>query len=202
MDDHRDDHIEIPIFFSLWKKPGRKIGYERIGPTGEPADFAPFEPNLVFTDNAGCQSTIPRPELDKCIADLKKDDVLLVESMDHLGRNMSELLEIIARITDTGASIYILDIRDGLDPSDGHFISSMKWLEAIHTFERDVAQERRNEGLLKAKKKGVQLGRPTKLSDEQRATIKQRFKDGEKAPALAKEFGVSESLVYLIGREG
>jgi DNA invertase Pin-like site-specific DNA recombinase len=56
--------------------------------------------------------------------------------------------------------------------------------------------------LLEAKKKGVRLGRPTKVTGDQRQEIRERFSKGDTASSLAREFGISASLVYTIGREG
>jgi len=193
---------DIPLIFSFLQKTGRSISYTRIGPADKDDQQIKLNADLQFVDNVGCKSAEPRPKLVKCLAELQPDDVLFVKSMDRLGRNTRELLELIKQITNKGTCIFFLDEDLALDPTRAEFESSFRWLTSMYDFERNLAQERRNEGLLKAKKKGIRLGRPTKVTEEQRQEIKQRLTKGEKAPALAKKFGVSESLVYTIGREG
>jgi len=194
--------LDIPFIFTFLQKTGRRISYTRVGPVDKDDQQVELNADLQFVDKVGCKSAAPRPELRKCLASLEAEDVLFVKSMDRLGRNTRELLELIKQITDKGTSIYFLDEDLGLDPTSPDFEANLRWLKSMYDFERNLAQERRNEGLLKAKKKGIRLGRPTKVTDEQRKEIRERLSRGEKAPKLAKEFGVSESLVYTIGREG
>jgi len=181
-------------------KPGRKISYSRIAPTDKAKRIGGLITKFLFVDKAGCKTAEPRPELEACLDFLETEDILFAESMAHLGRNTRELIDLVKQITDKGAGVYFVDEDLGLDPSRPDFEANFCWMQSMYEFERTLAQERRNEGLLEAKKKGVRLGRPTKISDEQRKNIRNRLEHGERAFALAKEYGVSESLVYQIGR--
>ena len=196
-----DDRRETPDFISFLDKPGRKISYSRIAPTDKIKSIGGFITETLFFDKAGCKSAEPRPELEACLDFIEAEDVLFVESMAHLGRNTRELIELVKQITDKGACVFFVDEDLGLDPSSPEFETSFRWMQSMYEFERTLAQERRNQGLLDAKKKGVRLGRPSKINDEQRKEISNRLSNGERAFALAKEFGISESLVYTIGRE-
>ncbi|BDQ37091.1 transposase [Pseudodesulfovibrio nedwellii] len=185
----------------------RLIDYTRYGPTEK--NKANFEDDMgylisdvSFLDQAGSKTTEYRPQLEKCINQLRQGDRLNIPSIDRLARNTKELVELIKRIADKGVSIEFEREGIKLGPELPDFEEKLNLIEGIYKAEQAVALERRKEGLIKAKKKGVRLGRPTKVSDEKRSQIRRRLADGEKAPSLAKEYGISESLVYTIGREG
>lgn len=179
----------------------RTIGYTRIGPTDKEADAADLiMADLMFTDQVGSQTTEPRPQLEACLNALKPGDQFIALSIDRLARNTKELAELVERITDIGVSIRFMNEGIDLKPNRPGFEEKMSLIKGIHDAQQSLIVERRKEGLIKAKKKGIRLGRPTKLTDENRAQIRERLWGGEKAPSLAKEFGVSESLVYQIGR--
>ncbi|CCH48520.1 recombinase family protein [Pseudodesulfovibrio piezophilus] len=195
------DNTQDPSdFHSYIDKPGRKISYSRLAPTNKTKRIGGLITEILFVDKAGCKTAELRPELEACLDFLEANDVLFVESMAHLGRNTRELVDLVQQITDKEAGVFFVDEDLGLDPSRPDFETNFRWMQSMYDFERTLAQERRNEGLLEAKKKGVRLGRPTKINDEQRKEIRNRFTHGEKAFALAKEYGVSESLVYQIGK--
>jgi len=195
-----DDNQDISDFHSYIRKPGRKLSYSRIGPTDKDKCTGGLLTEFLFVDKVGCKTAEPRPQLEACLDFLEPSDILFVEAMPHLGRNTRELVDLVKQITDKGAGVYFVHEDLGLDPSTPKFETNFRWMQSMYEFERTLAQERRNEGLLEAKKKGVRLGRPTKISDEQRKEIRNRLEHGERAFALAKEYGVSESLVYQIGR--
>lgn len=181
------------------KKP-RTVGYTRIGPTDKADSQMKFTADLMFLDKTGSKTTEHRPQLEACMRSLRPDDLLLVPSMDRLARNTRELIELVEHITDIGANIHFL--KENIDLGHGflNFEEKFGLIKGVYDAEKALALERRKEGLVKAKKKGVRLGRPTKITNEKRRQIRQRLADGEKAPALAWEYGVSESLVYQIGR--
>jgi len=196
MDDKRDT-TDLDSYIA---KPGRKVSYSRIAPTDKTKRIGGLITEFLFVDKVGCKTAEPRPELEACLEFLEAGDVLFVESMTHLGRNTRELLDLVEQITDKGAGVYFVDEDLGLDPSSPNFTIDFRWMQSMYKFERTLAQERRNEGLLEAKKKGVQLGRPSKVTDVQRKEIRDKFAHGKSAYALAKEYGVSASLIYQIAR--
>jgi DNA invertase Pin-like site-specific DNA recombinase len=108
---------------------------------------------------------------------------------------------VVKRIANIGTAIIFVDEDLRLDPRASDFDANFRWLKSIYLFERALINERRNEGLLEAKKRGVRLGRPAKITDDQRNEIRERFNKGDKAASLAREYGISASLVYAIRRE-
>jgi DNA invertase Pin-like site-specific DNA recombinase len=82
-----------------------------------------------------------RPQLAKLMASLRKGDVVLVTKLDRLGRSTRELLDLIHRIDEAGASFKSLgDPLFDTTSSQGRLLVTM--LAAIAEFERELIRER------------------------------------------------------------
>jgi DNA invertase Pin-like site-specific DNA recombinase len=71
-------------------------------------------------------------------------------------------------------------------------------LGAVAEFERDLINERRNEGMERAKEKGVRFGRKPKLSESDIKALREAYGAGEKPRALMKRFTVSKTSFYRL----
>ena len=109
-----------------------------------------------------------RTNYQKLIKKLKKDDLLIIKSIDRLGRNYHMILDEWARITKTiGADIKVLDmplLDTRIEGKNlvGKFISDivLQVLSFVAENERINIKERQAEGIRIAKEKGVKFGRP------------------------------------------
>lgn len=109
-----------------------------------------------------------RTKYQKLIKKLKKDDLLIIKSIDRLGRNYQMILEEWARITKTiGADIKVLDmplLDTRIEGKNlvGKFISDivLQVLSFVAENERINIKQRQAEGIRIAKEKGVKFGRP------------------------------------------
>ena len=109
-----------------------------------------------------------RTKYQKLIKKLKKDDLLIIKSIDRLGRNYHMILEEWARITKTiGADIKVLDmplLDTRIEGKNlvGKFISDivLQVLSFVAENERINIKQRQAEGIRIAKEKGVKFGRP------------------------------------------
>lgn len=99
---------------------------------------------------------------------LKNGDLVLVKSIDRLGRNYQMIIDEWGYITkDIGADIKVLDmplLDTRLQPENlvGKFISDivLQVLSFVAENERDNIKQRQSEGIRLAKEKGVHMGRP------------------------------------------
>ena len=101
-----------------------------------------------------------RPEYKKLIKELKKGDLLVVKSVDRLGRNYTEILSQWQRITkEIGADILVLDMellntrkKDG--DLTGTLITDLvlQILAYVAQTEREFIRQRQAEGIAVAKK--------------------------------------------------
>lgn len=109
-----------------------------------------------------------RPKYNKMIKNLKAGDVLIVQSIDRLGRNYEEILEQWRVITkEKCADIVILDMelldtRQKEQDLTGLFIADLvlQILSYVAQAERENIRKRQAEGIEAAKAGGVQFGRP------------------------------------------
>ncbi len=106
---------------------------------------------------------------------LRKDDLLVIKSIDRLGRNYEQIIAEWSKLVNTiGADILVLDMplldtRTKSDSLIGKFISDivLQVLSFIAQNERENIKARQAEGIKSAKKRGVRFGRPkTVYSDE------------------------------------
>ena len=115
-----------------------------------------------------------RPSYKKLIKRLKKGDLLIVKSIDRLGRNYDEILEQWTLITKKiGADILVLDMtlldtRERNGDLTGAFIADLvlQILAYVAQTEREFIHQRQLEGIAAAKARGVKMGRhPDALPD-------------------------------------
>lgn len=109
-----------------------------------------------------------RTNYKKLIKKIKKDDLLIVKSIDRLGRNYKMILDEWAYITKVKeADIKVLDmplLDTRIEGKNlvGKFISDivLQVLSFVAENERNNIKERQAEGIRIAKEKGVKFGRP------------------------------------------
>ena len=109
-----------------------------------------------------------RPAYKRVLRPLKPGDVLVVKSIDRLGRNYEEIIEQWRMITKIiGAAIVVLDMplldtRQKDKDLTGTFISDLvlQILSYVAQTEREFMRQRQAEGIAAARAKGVRFGRP------------------------------------------
>lgn len=128
-----------------------------------------IEKSRIFSDKKSGKD-FERKEYKKLIRKLKSGDLLVIKSIDRLGRNYDQIIAEWAYITNTiGADILvldmpILDIRTKADTLVGKFISDivLQVLSFVAENERANIRERQADGIRLAKQNGVKFGRPRK----------------------------------------
>ena len=129
------------------------------------------EPANIFADHASGKD-FDRPRYRELLCALDSGDVLVVLSIDRLGRNYSEILEEWRCITkELGAAIVVLDMplldtraRDcgGSDVTSALIADIvLQLLSYVAQVERENIHRRQAEGIAAAKARGVQFGRPS-----------------------------------------
>lgn len=103
---------------------------------------------------------------------LSDGDLLIIASLDRLGRNYEQIISEWKDITNKGCDIQVLDMpilntKNGVDGLDGKFISNMvlQILAYVSQKEREKIKERQKQGIRIAKEKGVKFGRPSILDE-------------------------------------
>lgn len=111
-----------------------------------------------------------RPQYQKLLRRLRPHDILVVKSIDRLGRNYDEILEQWRLITKgKRADIVVLDMplldtrQTGRDLT-GTFVADLvlQILSYVAQTERENIRQRQREGIAAARLRGVRFGRPRK----------------------------------------
>ena len=121
--------------------------------------------DCVFMDKLSGKD-FQRPAYQALLAALSPGDVLVVKSIDRLGRNYNDILEQWRLITkEKGAAIVVLDMplldtRNSRDLT-GALIADivLQLLSYVAETERSFIRQRQGEGIAAAKARGVQFGR-------------------------------------------
>ena len=120
----------------------------------------------IFVDKQSGKD-FERQNYRKLFKKLKAGDVLVIKSIDRLGRNYDEILEQWRSITkEKQAAIVVLDMplldtRQNRDLT-GTLIADivLQLLSYVAQTEREFIHQRQAEGIAAAKERGVQFGRP------------------------------------------
>jgi DNA invertase Pin-like site-specific DNA recombinase len=140
-----------------------------------------------YADEGISGSKERRPALDDLLRDAKRRrfDMVIVWSLDRLGRNLRHLVTLLDELQ--ALNIALVSLRDGLDLSSASGRLQMHILAALAEFERNRLRERTISGLRRAKAQGKRLGRRTiVLTAADLASVA-----GLSVRAAAKALGVS-----------
>ena len=150
-----------------------------------------------------------RPQYQRMLRRLKKDDLLCIKSIDRLGRNYAEILEQWRLLTkEKGVDILVLDMplldtRNGKDLM-GTFLSDivLQVLSFVAENERENIRQRQAEGIEAAKERGVRFGRPSVPAPEDFPGIVAQWETGRLTLAEAlRQTGLSNRTFYRRLRE-
>lgn len=167
-------------------------GYARVSTREQTADrqtkalkeFGVLEGKMYVDKQTG--SDFERPAYKRLMKKLRGEDVLVVKSIDRLGRNYAEILEQWRVITKVkGAAIVVLDmpLLDTRKEKDliGTLVADLvlQIMSCFAQIERDFIKQRQSEGILAAKARGVRFGRPSIPIPDNFEEVKAKWKKGE-----------------------
>ena len=151
----------------------------------------PVSETKIYADKASGKD-FNRPAYQQLMRTMQPGDVLVVKSIDRLGRNYDEILEEWRRITKTMRCAMVvldmplLDTRFTKSNVTGVFIADvvLQLLSYVAQVERDSIRQRQAEGIAAAQARGVRFGRPPKNA---RNATKRRRRLSPRAPSRAKK---------------
>lgn len=145
-----------------------------------------LEERLIYQDKASGKD-FERPRWRALMRALRPGDVLVVKSIDRLGRNYEEILNEWRRITkEKKAAIVVLDMplldtRTAHDDVTGIFVADimLQLLSYIAQIERENTRQRQKEGIAAARARGVRFGRPSIERPDCWPDVRRAFLAGE-----------------------
>lgn len=190
-------------------------GYVRVSTRGQKEDrqlcamreFGVPEAHIVVEKQSG--KDFDRPLYLRLVRTLRSGDVLVVKSIDRLGRNYEEILEQWASLTkEKRVAIVVLDmpLLDTREDRDltGVLIADivLQLLSYVAQTEREYIRQRQREGIAAARERGVRFGRTRLSMPESFPVLAEAWRLGRVSAAQAgSELGVSRSTFLRRARE-
>lgn len=178
-----------------------KIGYQRVSTDEQCLDrqedaFAALGVEKVFSDKASGK-TADRPGLRAMLDFVRQGDVLYIESISRLGRNVRDLLDIVATLETKG--VQLVSAKEQLDTSTPMGRCLLQIMAAMAEMERASLLERQREGIQAAKRRGKHLGRPKVQRPPEWGKVVAQWQEGKiTATAAIRALGISRTSFYKL----
>ncbi|TLX72850.1 recombinase family protein [Labilibacter sediminis] len=186
-----------------------KFGYARVSSKVHQL----LDRQLDSLNAAGCDEVFSekisgrakeKPQLELLLSKIRKGDVLIVDSLDRLGRTSKELINLLNHFDENG--IHLKSLKEGVfDTTNPMGKAIFQIMAILKSMEVDVLRERTNDGLKAARARGKNGGRPTgtynKMKSAAAATL---YKKGDSISTILEATGIkSKSTLYqYLRREG
>lgn len=147
-------------------------------------EFGVAEENIVVEKLSG--KDFKRPCYQRLVKKLQEGDVLVIKSIDRLGRNYTEILDQWSVITKKQrAAVVVLDMPL-LDTRQGHDLTGtliadivLQLLSYVAQTERENIRQRQSEGIAAAKANGVRFGRERRILPDSFEELRQAWRDSK-----------------------
>lgn len=149
--------------------------------------------NVYFEDKLSGRN-MDRPEFQKMIEQLRPGDSVMVVSIDRLGRNLKELVELSSKLKDMGVNIVALN--QGIDTSSKMGQLFYNFMALMSEMELMFIQERQREGIELAKQNGKYKGRPLKKLDDWEQLSKEVAENKLSVDRACQLLKISRSTFY------
>lgn len=179
-----------------------KVGYARVSSVDQNLDvqletLKSFGCEKIYQEKVSGTSTQGRNELKECLDFVRDGDELVITRIDRLARSVLDLQLIVKELSDKGVNISATE-----QPISTKDATSKCFLDMLGVFaelETNLRKERQNEGILRAKQKGVYKGRKSSIDLDK---IRELKNSGMGATAIAKEMGIHRDSVYRVLKAG
>ena len=180
----------------------------RVGANAKPSDGPHIEGrgglHPAALSDAGCSriyeekissASRNRPELARLLDHLRDGDLVVVYRLDRLARSTRDLLDIAELIKEAEAGLRSLSEpwADTTSPA-GRMVLTV--FAGIAEFERALIHQRTGAGRTAARARGVQFGRPPKLTAEHVAVARRLIDEGTAVREAARILNVHAATLY------
>ena len=177
-----------------WKRPKdgqMMIGYARVSTSDQNNQRQIDElikygvaPEDIFEDKQSGK-TLDRLAWQACYRDLQKGDLLVIYSLDRLGRNLADLIEVEKQLFQKGVRLKV--IAQDIDTTNASGRMIFHILGALAQWEREWNWERTKHGLQSARERGKIGGQASNYTDD------------EIREALKKSAGSERGAARIVG---
>lgn len=157
-----------------WKRPKygqMMLGYARVSTSDQNNQRQVDElvkygvaPEDIFQDKQSGK-TLDRAAWQSCYRDLQKGDLLVIYSLDRLGRNLGDLIEVEKQLFQKGVRLKV--IAQDIDTTNASGRMIFHILGALAQWEREWNWERTKHGLDSARERGKIGGQASNYTDDE-----------------------------------
>ncbi len=175
------------------------VGYKRVSTVDQNLDRQDLGGIEKVFEEKISGKTKDRPQLKSMIEFVRTGDEVRVWSIDRLGRNLKDLLEIVEEITAKGASISFVKERMTFAPHKEDPLQQLLFvvLAQFAEFERAIIEQRRLEGIAAAKAAGRYKKAGRKRAEFDVAEAVRLSQMGMTVREIAKALNASKSTVHM-----
>jgi len=126
---------------------------------------------------------------------LRAGDTVVIWRLDRLGRSLKNLIQMVERLET--ADVGLRSVQENIDTttSGGRLVFHL--FGALAEFERNLIRERTQAGLVAARARGRQGGRPKRLDPTKRALALKLYQEkNHTIEQICKMMGISKSTLY------
>lgn len=138
------------------------IGYARVSKESQVLDRQVDSLNNYGIDTLITEkytgTTKERPGIEKLLLSIRKEDVVVVESISRLGRTTLDLLNLLDIFEEK--QVKFVSLKENMDTSTPTGKAMLQMLSVISELERNLLAERIKEGVEASRKRGRMPGRP------------------------------------------
>ena len=150
----------------------------------------------IFTDTAS-GAKVERKGLEEALSHLRTGDTLCVWRLDRLGRSLKHLIEIVAKLDEQGIGFKSLTENIDTTTSGGKLIFHI--FGSLAEFERNLIRERTQAGLVAARSRGRNGGRPKIFTEQKIQIAKNLYKNKENSISeICKSLHMSRATLYRL----
>ena len=133
------------------------------------------------------------------LTSIQTGDTLIVTSLDRLARSTHDLFVITQKVETAEAAFRSLrEPWADTASSMGKFLLTV--FAGLSELERNLINERTNDGRISAQKRGVKFGRKFKLTAHQQDQVRNMLQEGRAMRAIARHFNVGVATIDRIKR--
>lgn len=185
------------------------IGYARVSTRPQSTDrqeaellAAGVRRDDLYVDQGVSGARASRPQFDRALGALEAGDMLVITTLDRLGRSTQNMLDFAQQLRDRGAGLRVLNLGGG-DVDTSTPMGSMLFtiMAALAQMEHDIKRERIVDSISKRRDAGKDLGgRPRRVTDSQIRSAVRLVEGGEPAAQVARDLGMSRATFYRRSR--
>ncbi|MBN2689472.1 MAG: recombinase family protein [Gammaproteobacteria bacterium] len=159
---------------------------------------AGVEPEYIYKDLASGRKDA-RPGLDACLKALQPGNTLVVWKLDRLGRDLKHLINLVDDLRKRDIGFKVLTghgAQINTTTANGRLVFGI--FAALAEFERELIIERTRAGLVAARARGRNGGRPRKMDKHTLKMAMAAMSDPKSVAAeVAKRLGITTTTLYM-----